>query len=81
MHEHCKNMILAKTLKIVLPFRQEHDFQEIEGSKKTKDRGQINGHVFWDFDLGRILEGFWEGFGTKILDFRTIFVIFSMQNF
>ena len=36
-----------------------------------------NLHVFLDIDFGRILGGFWEG---KILDFRTFFVIFSMQN-
>ena len=35
-------------------------------------------HVFWDFDFGRVLGGFWE---AKILDFRTFFAVFSMQNF
>ena len=29
-------------------------------------------------DFGRVLGGFWE---AEILDFRTFFVIFSMQNF
>ena len=33
-------------------------------------------HVFRDVDFGWIWGGFWE---AKILDFRTFFVIFSMQ--
>ena len=34
-------------------------------------------YVFWDIDFGWILGGFWE---AKIIDFRTFFIIFSMQN-
>ena len=34
-------------------------------------------YVFLDIDFGRILEGFWEGFGRPK---STIFVIFSIKN-
>ena len=77
MHEKYQNMILAKTLKIVLPSRRNANFQEIDVAKKLKKRTKIDEklHVFGDIDFGRIWGGFWEGFGRPK---SSIFALFSM---
>ena len=66
MHKICKNIILAKTLKIVIFPRENAYFQEIEHQKKEKHRAKIDekSHVFWNLDFGWIWGGFWEGLGT-----------------
>ena len=40
--ENNKNMIIAKTLKIVLPSRRDANFQEIEDQQKLKNQTKIN---------------------------------------
>ena len=74
-----KSMVLAKTLKIVLPSRRNANFQEFKVPKKEKNQANIDekSYVLGGIDFGWILEGFWE---AKILDFRNFFVIFSMQK-
>ena len=64
MDGNSKNMILAKTLKIVLPARRNANFQEIEDRKNEKNQAKVDekSHVFWNIDFDRILRGFWEGF-------------------
>ena len=78
MHENCKNIILAETLKIVIFPRENAYFQEIEHQKKEKHRAKIDekSHVFWDLDFDRIWGGFWEGFGkpkSSIFDYFSMF--------
>ena len=53
MHEHCKDTILAKTLKIMLPSRRNANFQEIEDRKNEKHQAEIHekSHVFWNIDF------------------------------
>ena len=48
MHGNCKNTILAKTLKILLPSRRNACFQGIEDEKKRKKqvKNYENLHVF-----------------------------------
>ena len=77
MHKICKNIILAKTLKIVIFPRENAYFQEIEHQKKEKHRAKIDekSHVFWNLDFGWILGGFWEGFGRPK---SSIFAFFPM---
>ena len=77
MHRNCKNMILAKTLKIVLPSRRNANFQEIDVAKRRKKHTQINDnlHGFWGIDFSRIWGGFWEDFGRPK---SLIFAFFSM---
>ena len=73
-------MILAKTLKLVIFLKENHDFQEIEDGKKEKHRAKIDekSHVFWDLDFERILGVVWE---RQILDFCSIFDVFSISFF
>ena len=77
MHGNCKNVILAKTLKIMLPSRRHANFQEIDVAEKPKKLAKIDEklHVFWHMDFGGVLEGFWEGFGRPK---SLIFALFSM---
>ena len=42
VHENCKNTILAKALKNVLPSMRNADFQEIEDRKKEKNQAKID---------------------------------------
>ena len=37
LHENCKNTIVAKTIKVVLPSRREANFQKIEDQKNKKN--------------------------------------------
>ena len=58
-------MLLAKTLKIVIFFRENAYFQEIEDKNqraKSQNRNEKL-HVFWNFDFKGILNGFWAGLG------------------
>ena len=75
MHGNCANMILAKTLKIVLPSRRNANFQGIEDNKNaknmTKNHEKIN--VFGDLGFGSVLGGFWKGFGRPK---SSIFAVF-----
>ena len=79
MHENCKNTILAKTLKIVIPSRRNANFQEIEDRKNEKNQTRIDekSHVFWDIDFGYVLEGFGEGFGRSKSSIFAFFSLFS----
>ena len=77
MEEKHKNTMLAKSSEIVISPRENQHFQEIEVSNKQKTRTKTDAklNVFWDIDFGRILGGFWEGFGMPK---SLIFAVFSM---
>ena len=79
MNEICKNIILAKTLKLVIFPRENAYFQEIEHEKNNKNCTKIDEklHVFLEIDFGSILERFWHGFGRPK---SMIFTIFSIKN-
>ena len=57
-------MLLAKTLKIVIFLRENAYFQEIEDKNQRTNIQKCDEklHVFWNFDFGGILDGFWMGF-------------------
>ena len=83
MHGNRKNTNLAKTLKILI-FLREIDIFKVSSNNFFKKIVQklskfacFLGPRFWK-GFGRVLGGFWE---AKILDFRTFFAVFSMQNF
>ena len=77
IYEICKNIILAKTLKLVIFPRENAYFQEIEDRKKYKNQAKIDekSHVFLDVDFEGILDGFWKGFDRPQC---LIFPFFSM---
>ena len=62
--EHCENMILAKTLKILLPSRRNANFQEIDVAKKRKNKHKSMKICMFFGTL--ILVGFGEGFGRAL---------------
>ena len=82
MHENCKHVILAKTLKIMFPSKRDAYFEAIDVAQKPKNQAKINKkmHVFCDVVFAWILEGFWDGFGKrKSLIFAFFWNIFSIQ--
>ena len=82
-HDNCKNMLLAKTSKIVLPSRRNANFQEIENRKNEKHQAKINdkSRVFWNIDFDWILGRFWKGLENSKPLLFALFSAFFDANF
>ena len=81
IHENWEHTILVKTLKIVIFFRENKHFQEIEDWQKKINQKSMKNRMFFGTSIS---EAFCKDFGkileAKILDFRIFFDVFSMQN-